>query len=167
MCVSHTIPNKRCHIEVGAPAKQDCRAAQRRHMSRRPRTETSPWYVDPWSPLCPSIADHHGIDERSMHGVCPDTRAGTKRGVCHPPYIKQTPHSVRQHSRQEPEPYSCGGPRLRPFAPHMVQEPREDGAYNAGNCLCRALWVSARHRGQGASTTRIASPEVCAICAGL
>ena len=73
--------DKRCHSEVGAPAKQDCRAAQRRHMSRRPRAETSSWYVDPWSPLCPSIADHHGIDERSMRGVCPDSRAGTKLDV--------------------------------------------------------------------------------------
>jgi nitrite reductase/ring-hydroxylating ferredoxin subunit len=75
-----------------------------------------------------------------------------------PPSIKQTLQSVRQHSRQEQEPYRCGGPRRRPFAPPMVQEPREDGAYSAGNCLCRALCVSARHRGQGASTTRIASP---------
>src|SRR5262247_1459850 len=70
--------DKRCHSEVGAPAKQDYRAAVVRHMSRRPRTETSPWYVDPWSPLCPSIADHHGVDERSMRGVCPSSRAGTK-----------------------------------------------------------------------------------------
>jgi hypothetical protein len=75
--------DKRCHSEVGAPAKQDCRAAQRRHMSRRPRTETSSWYVDPWSPLCPSIADHHGSDERSMPGVFSGSRAGTKLGICH------------------------------------------------------------------------------------
>src|SRR5215470_10049427 len=83
MCVSHTIPNKRCHSEVGAPAKQDCRAAQRRHMSRRPRTETSPWYVDPWSPLSPSIPENHSVDERSMRGVCPGFRAGTKLEICH------------------------------------------------------------------------------------
>ena len=77
--------NKRCHSEVGAPAKQDCRAAQRRHMSRRPRTETSPWYVDPWSPLSPSIPENHSVDEWSMRGVCPGSRAGTKLGVCHQP----------------------------------------------------------------------------------
>src|SRR5262249_28734129 len=75
--------NKRCHSEVGAPVKQDCRAAQRRHMSRRPRTETSPWYVDPWSPLSPSIPENHSVDERSMRGVYPGSRADTKLGVCH------------------------------------------------------------------------------------
>src|SRR5262249_21348077 len=48
-----------------------------------PRPEPSPGSVDPWSPLCPSIADHHGVDERSMRGVCPSSRAGTKLGVCH------------------------------------------------------------------------------------
>jgi hypothetical protein len=69
----------RCHLEVGAPAPQDGDAAVVRTMSRRPRTETSSWSVDPWSPLCPSIADHHGVDERSMRGVCPGSRAGTKR----------------------------------------------------------------------------------------
>src|SRR5262249_33419032 len=77
--------NKRCHIEVGAPAKQDCRAAQRRNMSRRPRTETSPWYVDPWSPLYPSIPENHSVDERSMRGVYPGSRAGTKLGGVSPP----------------------------------------------------------------------------------
>ena len=82
---------KRCHIEVGAPAKQDCRAAVVRHMSRRPRTETSSWYVDPWSPLCPSIADHHGIDERSRRGVYPDSRAGTKVVLCHRQYMLCSP----------------------------------------------------------------------------
>jgi hypothetical protein len=74
--------NKRCHIEVGAPAQQDSDAAVVRHMSRRPRTETAPWYVDPWSPLYPSIPKNHGIDERSMRGMCPGSQAGTKLGIC-------------------------------------------------------------------------------------
>jgi hypothetical protein len=43
----------------------------------------------------------------------------------------------------------------------------EDAAYSAGNCLCMALCAIARHRGQGVSTTCIASPKACAICAGL
>jgi len=42
-----------------------------------------------------------------------------------------------------------------------------DGAYSAGNGRCLALCGIARHRGQGASTTCIASPKACAICAGL
>ena len=75
--------HKRCHIEVGAPAQQDEDSAVVRTMSRRPRTETSPWYVDPWSPLCPRRVDHHGVDERRTRGVCPGFRAGTKLGLCH------------------------------------------------------------------------------------
>src|SRR5262249_3828586 len=42
-----------------------------------------------------------------------------------------------------------------------------DGAYSAGNCRCIAVRVIARHRGQVASTTCIASPQAYAICAGL
>ena len=76
--------HKRCHIEVGAPAQQDEDSAVVRTMSRRPRTETSPWYVDPWSPLCPRRVDHHGVDERRTRGVCPGFRAGTKLVSCHP-----------------------------------------------------------------------------------
>jgi len=75
--------NKRCHSEVGAPAQQDREAAVVRTMSRRPRTETSPWYVDPWSPLYPSIPENHGVDERSMRGMCPGSQADTKLEVCH------------------------------------------------------------------------------------
>ena len=77
--------NKRCHIEVGAPAQQDNDAAVVRHLSRRPRTETSPWYVDPWSPLYPSIPENHSVDERSMREVYPGSQAGTKLGICHYP----------------------------------------------------------------------------------
>jgi hypothetical protein len=40
--------------------------------------------LDPGAPLCPSRAENHGVDERSMRGVFPGSRAGTKLGICHP-----------------------------------------------------------------------------------
>jgi hypothetical protein len=40
--------HKRCPMEGGAPVQQDEDAAVVQTMSRHPRTETSPWYVDPW-----------------------------------------------------------------------------------------------------------------------
>jgi hypothetical protein len=40
--------------------------------------------VDPWSPLYPSIPENHGVDERSMRGMCPGSQAGTKLVSCHP-----------------------------------------------------------------------------------
>jgi hypothetical protein len=47
-------------------------------MSRRPRAATSLLVLDPEPPLYPSIAENHGVDERSMHGVYPGSLAGTK-----------------------------------------------------------------------------------------
>ena len=69
---------------VGARIKQDWGSLVVRHMARRPRTATAPLVVDPESPLCPSIAENHGVDERSMRGVFPGSRAGTKLVSCHP-----------------------------------------------------------------------------------
>ena len=42
-----------------------------------------PWSVDSGSPLCPSIAENHGVDERSIRGMSPGSLAGTKLGICH------------------------------------------------------------------------------------
>ena len=50
--------NKRCHVEVGAPAQQDEDSAVVRTMSRRPRTETSGLWTRGHLP----IEDHHGVD---------------------------------------------------------------------------------------------------------
>jgi hypothetical protein len=69
-------------MEVGAPAPQDGDAAGVWTMSRRPRTETSPWSVALWSPLCPNRAVTHSVDERSMRGACPGFRTGTKLVFC-------------------------------------------------------------------------------------
>ena len=68
---------------VGAPVTQDWGSLVVRNMSRRPRTATAPRVLNPGAPLCPSIAENHGVDERSMRGVCSYSRAGTKLGVCH------------------------------------------------------------------------------------
>jgi hypothetical protein len=67
-----------CPIAVGAPVTQERGSLMVRHMARRPRTATAPLVVDPESPLCPSIAENHGVDERSRRGVSPGSRAGTK-----------------------------------------------------------------------------------------
>jgi hypothetical protein len=56
-------------------------------MARRPRTATAPLVVDPESPLCPSIAENHGVDERSMREVRPGSRAGTKLGCVTSPVL--------------------------------------------------------------------------------
>src|SRR2546428_14104986 len=56
-----------------------------------PGQRPHPGSVDLRSPLCPSIAENHGVDERTMRGVCPGSRAGTKLGVCH--------HHALLHSR--------------------------------------------------------------------
>jgi hypothetical protein len=65
----------------------------------------------------------------------------------------------------------CDTPCAEPLRPQEDHPPvgtaPEDAAYSAGNCLCMALCAIARHRGQGASTTYIASPKACSICAGL
>jgi hypothetical protein len=63
---------------VGAPVKQDWGSLVVRNMSGRPRAATAPLVLDPGAPLCPSIAENHGVDERSIRGVCPGSRAGTK-----------------------------------------------------------------------------------------
>ena len=72
---------------VGTSVKQDWGSLVVRIMSRRPRTATSPLVLDLGAPLCPSIAENHGDDERSLRGVCPGSRPGTKLGVCHCPYV--------------------------------------------------------------------------------
>jgi hypothetical protein len=62
--------NKRCHIEVGAPAKQDRGSAVVRNMSRRPRTATSTWYLDPWSPLGSKYTgEHRNRREENERGI--------------------------------------------------------------------------------------------------
>jgi hypothetical protein len=57
---------QRCPMEVGAPAPQDGDAAGVWTMSRRPRTEISPWSVALWSPLCPNRA----VTPASTSGAC-------------------------------------------------------------------------------------------------
>src|SRR5918911_694318 len=79
----------RCPIAVGAPVTQEWGSLVWRNMARRPRTATAPLVVDPESPLCPSIAENHGVDERSRRGVFAGSRAGTKLGglspaLCYP-----------------------------------------------------------------------------------
>ena len=68
---------------VGAPVTQDWGSLVVRNRSRRPRAATSPLVLDPGAPLCPSIAENHGVDERSLRAVFPAPRAGTKEGACH------------------------------------------------------------------------------------
>jgi len=63
---------------VGTPVTQDWVSLMVRNMSRRPRAATAPLVLDPGAPLCPSIAENHGVDERSMRGVFPGSRGGTK-----------------------------------------------------------------------------------------
>ena len=63
---------------VGAPATQDGGSLVMWNRSRRPRAATAPLVLDPGAPLCPSIAENHGIDERSRRGVYSGSRAGTK-----------------------------------------------------------------------------------------
>ena len=46
-----------------------------------PQDRDLPWCVDPRSPLCLSISENHGVDERSMRGMLPGSRAGTKLGI--------------------------------------------------------------------------------------
>ena len=65
-------------MAVGAPVTQEWGCLVVRHMARRPRTATAPPVVDPEPPLCPSIAENYGIDERSRRGVFPGSRADTK-----------------------------------------------------------------------------------------
>src|SRR5215468_9382036 len=42
-----------------------------------------PWSVTPESPLCPSIPENHGVDERSIRGMFFGSHAGTKLVLCH------------------------------------------------------------------------------------
>ena len=86
----------RCPIAVGAPGTQDWGSLVVRHMARRPRTATAPLVVDPESPLCPSIAENHGVDERSMRGVCPGSRAGTKLELCHRQCVLCSPLEIQR-----------------------------------------------------------------------
>ena len=66
---------------VGAPIEQDWGSLVVRNMPRYPRTATAPLVLDPGAPLCPSIAENHGVDERSRRGVYSGFRAGTKEGL--------------------------------------------------------------------------------------
>jgi len=81
MCGAHC--DMQCPMAVGAPAKQDWSSLVVQTMASHPKTATSPLVLDPGVPLCPSIAENHGVDERSMRGVFPGSRADTKLGICH------------------------------------------------------------------------------------
>ena len=68
---------------VGAPVTQEWGSWVVRNRSRHPRAATAPLVLDPGAPLCPSIAENYGVDERSMRGVCSGSCAGTKLVLCH------------------------------------------------------------------------------------
>ena len=81
---------------VGAPVTQDWDSLVVRNMSRHPRAATSPLVLDPRAPLCPSIAENHDVDERSMCGVCPGSSPGTKLVLCHHCCVLCSPLIIRQ-----------------------------------------------------------------------
>jgi hypothetical protein len=73
-------PHKGARVRHSAPTAT-------RHGQHAPPTCRLAGLLWTQASLCPNIPANQGVDERSMRGVCPDSRAGTKLVLCHRCYV--------------------------------------------------------------------------------